>query len=265
MTNTSAIERLLRYDRAIVLACLVAIMGLASAYTLLGVGMSALEKTTMPSGMVMRPAAWTLGYALLMFLMWWIMMIAMMLPSAAPTVLLYAALKRRRTDIAHPLSLTAAFLSGYLILWGLFSLLATALQWLLEVAGLVSSMMSVSSEVLSGLLLIVAAVYQFTPIKHACLTHCQHPVHLLTTRQTPGLFGAWRLGLRHGVYCVGCCLFLMSLLFVGGIMNLYWIVGLALYILLEKLLPYGRQIGRAAGVALLVGGVAQLVSAVALS
>jgi predicted metal-binding membrane protein len=115
--------------------------------------------------------------------------------------------------------------------------------------------------VLGGLILIMAAVYQFTPVKHACLTHCQHPVHFLTSRQTPGLFGAWRLGLRHGMFCLGCCLFLMSLLFVGGIMNLYWIVGLAIYILLERLLPYGRWVGNLAGGGLLIGGVVQLVSA----
>jgi predicted metal-binding membrane protein len=264
MTNSSIIDHVLRRDRAIVVACLLVIIGIA-AYLGIGIGTSALEITTMPGDIVMTPAAWTPGHALAVFLMWWIMMIAMMLPSASPTVLLYAAIKRRRTDIANPLSLTAAFLAGYLILWGAFSLLATAVQWSMELAGLVSPMMTVTSGVLGGLILIMAAVYQFTPVKHACLTHCQHPVYFLTSRQTPGLFGAWRLGLRHGMFCLGCCLFLMSLLFVGGIMNLYWIVGLAIYILLERLLPYGRWVGNLAGGGLLIGGVVQLVSAAAWS
>jgi predicted metal-binding membrane protein len=261
MTKSSAIEDILRHDRPLVLACLIPIVGLAAAYTLLGIGMGAsgLEMTTMPG---MTPPAWTPGYALVVFLMWWMMMIAMMLPNAAPTVLIYAAIKRRRTDIGNPLHLTAAFLSGYLILWGLFSLLATALQWSLELASLMSPAMSITSGLLAGLTLVMAGIYQFTPVKRACLIHCQHPVRFLTTRQTPGLFGAWRLGARHGLFCVGCCAFLMSLLFVGGIMNLYWIVSLALYVLLEKLLPYGRRMGYVAGAGLIVGGAAQVVFAV---
>jgi predicted metal-binding membrane protein len=196
--------------------------------------------TTMPSDMVMTPAAWTSGYALVMFLMWWIMMSAMMLPSAAPTVLLYAAIKRRRTDIGNPLSLTAAFLFGFLVLWGLFTLLATVLQWSLARAGLLSPTMSVTSRLLAAVILVMAAAYQFTPIKRSCLAHCQHPVRFSTARRGAGLVGAWRLGLSHGAFCAGCCVFLILLLFVGGIMNLYWISGLALYILLEKLLPYDR-------------------------
>jgi predicted metal-binding membrane protein len=180
-------------------------------------------------------------------------------------VLLYAAIKRRRTDISNPLSLTAAFLAGYLILWGFFSLFATALQWSMDLAGLVSHTMTIKSTVLGGLILIMAAVYQFTPVKHVCLNHCQRPVRFLSSRQAPGLFGAWQRGLRHGMFCVGCCLFLMSLLFVGGIMNPYWVVGLAIYILLEKLLPYGRWLGHLTGAGLLISGVVLLVSVVARS
>ena len=245
-------EDILLRDRAILLACLVGIIGLAAAYTVVG--------TTNPSDMLMRRAAWTPSYALLMFAMWWIMMIAMMLPSAAPIVLLYAAIKRRRENIDNPVRLAAAFLSGYLVLWGLVSLLATALQWSLELTGLLSPLMNVTSELVSALILFMAAAYQFTPIKHACLTHCHHPVRFLTTHRAERLLGAWWLGARHGMICVGCCGFLMSLLFVGGIMNLYWIGGLALYVVLEKLLPYGRRIGYLAGMVLLIGGIVQLVA-----
>jgi predicted metal-binding membrane protein len=252
MTSPSVMEDILLRERAFLLACLVGIIGLAAAYTVVG--------TTNPSDMLMTPAVWTPSYALLMFAMWWIMMIAMMLPSAAPTVLLYAAIKRRRANIGNPLRLTAAFLSGYLVLWGLVSLLATALQWSLELTGLLAPLMNVRSELVSALILVMAAVYQFTPIKHACLSHCHHPVRFLTTHRAQRLLGAWWLGARHGMFCVGCCGFLMSLLFVGGIMNLYWIGGLALYVLLEKLLPYGRRIGYLAGMVLLIGGIVQLVA-----
>lgn len=262
MSDASIIEHVLKRDRTIVLASLAAIAGLGAIYTIFGVGrdMSALHMTAMSSHMLMTPAVWTPGYAVLVFFMWWIMMIAMMLPSAAPTVLLYAAIKRQRRDIANPLALTATFLSAYLAVWALFSLFAASLQWVLELVGFVSAMMSVSSRALGGLILIAAAIYQFTPLKQTCLKQCQNPVRLLTGPQQPGLKGALRMGLRHGAYCVGCCAFLMILLFFGGIMNLFWITGLAIYVLLEKLLPYGRWVGYTAGIGLFGGGALLLLS-----
>jgi predicted metal-binding membrane protein len=263
MRQISAIERLLKRDRTIVLAALFALAGLSAVYTVLGggMGMSALAMTYMSGDMLMAPAHWTPVYAVLVFLMWWIMMIAMMLPSARPVILLYAALKRRSRDLTNPLIMTSVFLGGYLSVWALFSLAATSLQWLLEKSSVVSGMLKVSNVALGGVILIVAALYQVTPLKQNCLALCKNPVQFITKLRTPGLPGALGAGIAHGTYCVGCCAALMLLLFVGGIMNLFWIAGLSTYILLEKLLPQGRWVSYAAAAGLFVVGVNLLVSA----
>jgi predicted metal-binding membrane protein len=198
--------------------------------------------------MLMDAAEWTPTYAVLVFLMWWVMMTAMMLPSAVPTLLLYAAVRRRGGGSADPVVMTAIFLLGYLAVWALFSLLATALQGALEYIGVVSGMLSVSNRALGGLILLAAALYQFTPIKQACLTQCRNPVRFITDAHGAGLAGAFRRGIRHGTYCVGCCAVLMLLLFFGGIMNLFWIAGLGVYVLLEKLLPWGRWLSHVAAI-----------------
>lgn len=270
MRKNLPIELVLRHDRILVLAALSAVVLLAALYTVFGVGMnmSALEMTTgsmpkpgmsgsMASGMaaMATPAAWTPGYAVLVFFMWWIMMIAMMVPSAAPTVLLYAALTRKSARTTGAPRLTSVFLSGYLVVWAGFSILATAAQWLLELNGYVSPMMMVLvSNTLAGVVLLAAGIYQFTPLKDACLDHCRSPLAFLIGSHRPGAGGAFRMGLEHGTFCLGCCWFLMALLFVGGIMNLYWIAGLAIYVAVEKLAPSGRTVGRIAGVAMAAGG-----------
>ena len=262
MSDTSAIERLLRQDRAIVLTALTAIGLLSVAYTVSGFGMtmSAGDRSAISGEMLMAAAVWTPAYAVLVFFMWWIMMIAMMLPSAAPVLLLYAALKRRRRDIADPVRMTAVFLSGYLAIWALFSLLATALQWVLQSTQIVSASLTLSSDVLGIAIVLAAAAYQFSPLKQACLNQCQQPARFIAGSQGTGLAGALRLGGRHGTYCVGCCGVLMLLLFFGGVMNLYWIAGLGVYVLLEKLLPQGRWLSYAAGVGLFAVGVKLAVS-----
>ena len=253
------------------LAALSAVVLLAVLYTVFGVGMnmSALEMTagsaakpgmasgSMASGMaaMAMPAAWSPGYAVLVFFMWWIMMIAMMVPSAAPTVLLYAALTRKSAQATGAPRLPFVFLSGYLVVWAGFSLLATAAQWLLELNGYVSPMMMVLvSNTLAGIVLLAAGLYQFTPLKDACLNHCRSPLAFLIGSHRPGAGGAFRMGLEHGAFCLGCCWFLMALLFVGGIMNLYWIAGLAVYVAVEKLTPSGRTVGRIAGAAMAAAG-----------
>jgi predicted metal-binding membrane protein len=262
MSDVSTIERLLKRDRVIVLAALSAMAGLSAVYTVLGVGMdmSALDMTAMPGDMLMAAAIWTPEYALLAFFMWWIMMIAMMLPSAAPVLLLYAALKRRRREIVNPVAMTAAFLSGNLAVWVLFSLLATSLQWILQFVGLVSGMLNVSNKALGITILLAASVYQFSPLKQVCLKQCRQPARFIAGPQGTGLTGALRLGGRHGTYCVGCCGGLMLLLFFGGIMNLFWIAGLGVYVLLEKLLPQGRWLSYAAGIGLFAVGVKLMAS-----
>jgi predicted metal-binding membrane protein len=212
--------------------------------------------------MLMAPVEWSPSYALFVFLMWWIMMIAMMVPSAAPMVLLFAAIARKRRTQATPLAGTAAFVAGYLAVWASFSALAAAIHGGLDVAGLLTPMMTASSGVFGGLLLVAAGLYQLTPLKRACLGQCREPVRFLSARWRPGNVGALRMGVVHGAYCLGCCWFLMVLLFIGGVMNLYWIAGLGLYVLAEKLVRRGRWLERAAGAVLTLAGFAILLSAI---
>ena len=193
------------------------------------------------------------GFALVVA-MWWVMMIAMMVPSAAPTVLLYAQVHRRTVDpgVNPPIG---AFLWGYVLCWLIFSIAAAAAQLWLERSGLASPMtMTLHSRVASGGLLVAAGTYQLSPLKDACLGQCRSPANFLARHYRPGASGAFRMGVRHGIYCVGCCWPLMLLLFVGGVMNIAWIAALALIVAGEKLLPYGQWIARAIGVALIAGG-----------
>lgn len=263
MPGQTATEALLRRDRLVVIACLFTICLLSWLYLVrgAGTGMSSTAMTTWqfpPPAHAGSGAPWPPGYWLVMLVMWWVMMIAMMLPSAAPMVLLYARVQRhnwqREGVSGHGLP-TASFLLGYLLAWLAFSLAATGLQWGLEQAGLVHGMMMWStSHRLSGAFLVAAGIYQFSPLKGACLHHCRSPAAFLSRHWRQGRLGALRMGLAHGLYCVGCCWVLMLLLFVGGVMNLVWIAGLAVLVLLEKLLPRGEWVARAAGGLMLAAG-----------
>ncbi len=259
------LELILKRDRWVVIGGLALAVVLAWGYLLAGagMGMSALEMTRMASregiamdfgSALMQPAVWTFGYALLMLVMWWIMMVAMMLPSAAPTILLAAALNRTARPGRVPYGASGFFTGGYLIAWGFFSLVAVAAQWGLTESELLCSMMRSTSPVLAGALMVTAGLWQFTPIKQACLRHCRSPVTFLTQRRRKGNAGSLVMGMEHGAYCLGCCWFLMALLFVGGVMNLYWILGLAVYISGEKMLPSGQRVGRIAGAGMVLWG-----------
>ena len=268
------LEAVVRRDRLIVVTALIAVIALSWAYLLAGAGMglSAFEMTRMSQlGMaggiseesmtciaMMTPVVWTPGYAVLMFFMWWGMMVAMMLPSAAPMILLFAAVNRKQRETGHPHVATSMFAAGYLAAWAGFSLVAVILQWGFVRTGILSPMLVGTNVIFGGVLLLAAGIYQLTPIKHACLRHCRSPLAFLSTCWRRGARGALRMGLVHGAFCVGCCWFLMGLLFFGGVMNLYWIAGLALFVLLEKTVPDGHRIGYATGVALLVWGVGML-------
>jgi predicted metal-binding membrane protein len=249
MTETSALEKALRHDRLIVAIGLAAAVALAWAYLATGAGID-----MSMAGMAMDPMPWSTFDAALMFAMWWVMMIAMMVPSAAPMVLLFTAIKRKQEARVSPSVEAWVFLSGYLLIWAGFSLVATLAQWGLERAGLVSMTVASSSTTFGGAILLAAGLYQFTPIKSTCLRYCQSPVLFLSRYWRPGPAGALRMGLQHGGYCLGCCWFLMMLLFVAGIMNLFWIAGIALYVACEKLLPLGQRLSRAAGAVLIVAG-----------
>lgn len=261
MSQTSATEHLLRHDRVILIAVMVLLFCLAALYTVFGIGMNmtALDMTAMRNMRDMpgprAPGDWSAGYAVLVFLMWWAMMIAMMLPSVLPTVLLNAALLRHAGHSGHVSGQSVCFLAGYLAVWAGFSLLATGAQWGLEAAGIVSATMMVLIDSLpGGILLILTGLYQLTPMKRACLTQCRSPIKFLSERRRAGGSGAFAMGAEHGAFCLGCCWVLMALLFFGGIMNLYWIVALTVFVALEKLTPWGERLAQIAGVGLLLAG-----------
>lgn len=258
----ATIEGLLRRERAIVVAFLLGVIALCWVYVLAGAGMevSAFELTRMSrveppiAGMAEGGVPWTGGRAVVMFFMWWIMMIAMMLPGATPMVLLFAAVNRRQRQRGGAYVSTTIFIAMYLLAWAGFSLAATGLHWQMDEAGLLAPGMSMPGSVHAGVLLIAAGLYQLTPIKNACVKHCRLPAAWLASHWRPGIRGALILGLQHGVYCLGCCWLLMLLLFYGGVMNLYWIAGLALYVLLEKVIPAGHWLDRGLGVMLVAWG-----------
>ena len=211
---------------------------------------------------MMTPTAWTARYAVLMFIMWWVMMVAMMLPSAAPMILLFATVNRRQRESGHLHVATSLFVLGYLVAWTVFSIIAVILQWEFERTRILSPMLTTTTVTFGAVLLIVVGIYQLTPIKHACLLHCRSPLAFLSTHWQGGALGALHMGLVHGIFCVGCCWLLMGLLFFGGVMNLYWVAGVALLVLVEKTLPAGHWISYGTGVALLVCGVAMFVVAI---
>jgi predicted metal-binding membrane protein len=279
MPAAQGFEHLLSRDRIITLAGLVILSALAWLYIVkgAGLGMTARQMTTlaffphqqaddaMPGMQVGSGSApWGFATWTLMIGMWWIMMIAMMTPSAAPTILLYARVhsaavaRGQFPDEAAPIG---AFAAGYLSVWLAFAIGAAVLHYALQQAGLISTMMMGSrSRWLSGAVLLAAGLYQLTPLKDVCLAQCRSPAAFLTRHWRPHAAGALRLGARHGAYCVGCCWMLMTLLFVGGVMNLIWIAALTIMVLIEKVLPRGQWIGRSAGLALTGWGVATLVA-----
>lgn len=258
MTAGSVIEGALRRDRLLVISCLLFVVVLSWAYLLAGAGMmEEMGDMLMP----MSTGPWTLSHAVIVLVMWAVMMAAMMLPSAAPMILLYATIARRRSERGEPATASGAFAFGYLAVWATFSLAAVALQFGLERAALLSPMMETTSIALAGTVLIAAGLYQWTPLKQACLRHCRSPLDFIMTHWRSGARGAFLMGLRHGAVCVGCCWLLMLLLFVGGVMNFAWIAGIALFVLAEKLLPAGHWISRGVGVLLVVWGAATLLAA----
>ncbi len=256
MSEGSWIELALRRDRLLVVLGLVAVIIAAWAYLLAGAGMSMHEMNGML--MPMRSEPWTIGYAALVLAMWAVMMAAMMLPSAAPMILFYGTIARARRARGELAVGSGVFAGGYLVVWAAFSLAAVGLQFGAEQAALLSPMMEMTSIGLSGALLITAGLYQWTPLKQACLRRCRSPLEFVMTQWREGMRGAFTMGLKHGAYCLGCCWLLMLLLFVGGVMNFAWIIGLALFVLIEKLAPAGHWIGRAAGAGLIVWGGATL-------
>ena len=248
------IEAAVRRDRGLVLVSLLTLAALA--WTYLWLEADAMDRMMLGERpMIMLPTAANAGTLALAFLMWAIMMVGMMVPSAAPMILLYTTMVRKNRERGTALPAVWIFTSGYLLVWAAFSLLATALQVIFEELRIASSMMVVTDKWLGGTIMIAAGIYQWSSIKEACLAKCRSPIHFITGHWQPGHFGALRMGANHGRYCLGCCWTLMLLLFVGGVMNLIWVVLIAGFVLMEKLSRHGRVIGRIAGVGLAVSGV----------
>lgn len=203
---------------------------------------------------------------LLLASMWIVMMVGMMLPSAAPTILLFAAVERKRQTNPQTLPRTGLFVLGYFLAWSGFSVLAAALQTLLARAGLVSMWMVSTSALFGGALFVAAGLYELTPFKDRCLAHCRSPLEWLTRHHRPGASGALRMGIEHGLYCIGCCAVLMLLLFVGGVMNLLWVALIAAMVLVQKLAPGRKPLFTRLGAGLLiVAGIAIMTQALASS
>ena len=198
---------------------------------------------------------WSAANWLAVFVMWAVMMAAMMLPTAMPMVSVFGTLNRSRGEAGR----TVAFVAGYLALWAAFGAAATVAQWMLQTRGLLSPMIVSMSPVLSAVVLVIAGAFQFTPLKHACLRACRAPLGFLLTDWRAGLWGAARMGVRHGLYCLGCCWALMALLFVGGAINLMWIAALTLLVAMEKLAPKGDLLAKALGALMIGAGAARLI------
>ncbi len=242
-------------DRLGLLSGLGVIVALAWGYLLyMGWGMEHMD-VGVHMAIMPRMTEWSVIDLLLVFTMWAIMMAAMMLPSTTPMILVFTALDRQQQEgQAHVLRVWA-FVAGYLVVWTAFSLVATLVQWALLEARLVSPMMRNRSPMLGGMLLIAAGTFQFTSLKQACLAICRSPLSFIMTEWRGGAMGAFVMGLRHGVYCAGCCWLLMTLLFVLGVMNLLWIAALGVFVLIEKAFPQLRWLSFATGAVLIAWGV----------
>jgi predicted metal-binding membrane protein len=244
-----------RRDRALIGSCIVLITALAWAYLVhLNRHMtSATDGDTMMGamGMVMNQP-WGAGDLLLTFVMWAVMMVGMMAVPALPVLLLFAGVHAQRDRRVAPA--VPSFGLGYLIVWLAFSACATAAQWALHEGALLSSTMATSSTSVAGVILITAGAYQLTPLKTGCLTRCQSPLGFLMSNWRDGSSGAFLMGFRHGIFCLGCCWALMAVLFVVGVMNLAWVGVLTLFILAEKIGPGGARVSRAGGAILIALG-----------
>jgi predicted metal-binding membrane protein len=199
---------------------------------------------------------WTALNAIAILCMWAVMMAAMMLPSALPMVLTFA----RLCEPSGERTRWRAFVAAYLLAWLGFSVAATAVQWALQAAGWVNPMIVSTSALLTGLLLLVAGAYQFSPLKRTCLARCRSPMGFLLGEWRGGVLGGARMGLRHGLFCLGCCWALMALLFVGGVMNLAWIAALSIAVAIEKMAAHGERVALLLGLGLMAAGTLRLLS-----
>lgn len=253
MESRTSLESLLRRDRWLIGGALTVVTVLCWGWI---VPMARDMYGTMQGASAwMMTDTWDLLHLVLLFAMWVVMMAGMMLPTAAPAVLLYAGVIRKSPAADHVTAHVYAFAGGYLVVWTAFSLLATVLQRLLARELLLSPMMETEDRLFGGALLVIAGLYQFTPWKRVCLDSCRSPAEFLTRHWRTGVSGGFYLGTANGLFCLGCCWALMMLLFVGGVMNLWWIAALTIFVLLEKIAPFGERGGRYSGLLIAALGV----------
>ena len=266
--SDAGLEALLRRDKYVVLAALLALTALAWSYLLwlsghmatdgasmgnMAMGDMAMDGMTMGTAPALTPWAMEL---MLACIMWTVMMVGMMTPSVAPVVLLYARVARHAASNGKPFAATGWFAGGYFLAWAGFAIVAAAAQVALRSLALLTPTLASANHFVGAAILIVAGAYQWSPLKDACLGQCRAPLAFI---QRHGGFkasavGSLGLGLRHGLYCIGCCWAFMLLLFVGGVMNILWVAGLAVLVLLEKFPTRGRLLSRATGLLMIAGG-----------
>ena len=262
MPPPGSLERVLARDRLLIAGTLAVLVALAWAYLLMlarrmgnDAGLAAMASMPDMPGMpgmggrgAEEPAARAFA---LTALMWWTMMIGMMLPSAAPMVLLFGTVQRRQLAAENPALRVAVFTLGYVVTWGAFSVLAAAAQTVLAASALLAPMDLTLTARVGAVFVALAGLYELTPLKNVCLRHCRSPAEFLSSHWRPNTSGALGMGVEHGIYCIGCCWLLMGLLFVVGVMNLFWVAAIAVFVLLEKIVPRGEAVARASGIALL--------------
>ncbi len=249
-THAAPLESVLAQDRTVVLGGLAGVSGLAWAYSI-----SEATGIHWTDAHLPHASAWDTRVFAVVFIMWSVMMVAMMVPSASPVVLAYAALHRKQGTGQRPLGAVTAFVVGYVVVWTMFSAAATVAQWSLHRAALISAFGASTSAPFGGGLLVVAGVFQWTSLKSACLTHCRSPFLFFMTSWREGTAGAFKMGLEHGVFCLGCCWALMGLMFFAGVMNIYWLAGLSILVLVEKAVPSGVRLGKLAGAVMIGWGI----------
>jgi len=257
--SSAIVAGLASRNRSVVAVCIVLITALAWIYLFhLDDGMSAGARSMAQMGMSID-AQWSARDFYFTFIMWSVMMVGMMTASAAPTLLLFSGMSMSRGD-PRTSAMSALFGAGHLSIWIGFSLIAATVQWALHQAAALSDDMSVTGSPIAGVILIGAGLYQLSPVKSACLRRCQSPLGFLLSNWRDGNRGALELGLRHGLYCVGCCWALMLVLFVVGVMNLAWVAALTAFVLVERFGSAGTWFARAGGLVLLGAGAYSLVS-----
>lgn len=252
-------DAVFKRDRRIVLTALTAITVLTWVHMY---QMSPSTALTIDAAVCSAPTgtAWNLQSLLLAFLMWNVMMVGMMIPTASPMILMFATTNRRHRDQNGPFVPTAIFVLGYVIVWTGYSAGATLAQWGMHSASLLTPYTLRTTPAVGGLLLIAAGLFQWSPLKHRCLTQCQTPLSFLMTEWREGTSGALLMGLKHGAYCVGCCWAIMALMFVAGAMNLLWTALLTAFMLVEKVAPARQQIEKLAGIVFVFAGVGMVYS-----